>query len=284
VVVLGSGVNRGLDTLPDSERLASALAGGVGYENPREHPHLTEVAQYVDVTWGRPDLHRILTESLAGAYEPGPVHRFVAGLQKKLEAAGLPRWPFLALTTNLDTALERAFNDAAEPYHLAIYMAGTGRFVHITPDGAQQEVFQANGYYDFPIEDDLRLSSTLIVKLHGAIGQRGLGYNDAENYVITEDNYIDYLSGGSVEQIVPVQILQKLKVSHCVFLGYDIADWSLRVLLKRVWGSRIPAASWAVQPDAHEFEDVLWGKCGVDLITDPLDAFTANLEAALRQG
>jgi hypothetical protein len=280
--VLGYGVNSGLKELPDSQRLATVLASRFGYET--DHPHLSEVAQYVDVTWGRPDLHATLTETLGASNQPGPVHRFLAGLQTEFQSAGMPRRPFLALTTNFDSALERAFRDAGEPFHLAVYMAATGRFVHVKPDGTQQEIFQPNGYSEFPIQDDLRLSETLIVKLHGAIGQRALGYSDADNYVITEDNYIDYLSGSSVEQIVPVQILQKLKASHCVFFGYDITDWSLRVLLKRVWGSRIPAKSWAVEPDAHEFEEVLWRETGVELIPEPLDAFVADLQAQLRHG
>lgn len=284
VVVLGAGVNSGLNALPDSERLAAVLAGRFGYQSRTDRLHLSEVAQYVDATWGRPDLHRTLAESLGATYEPGPVHRFISEVQTKLEPTVVGRRPFLALTTNFDTALERAFHDAGEPFHLAVYMAGTGRFVHVKPDGTQQEIYQPNAYSGFPIEDDLRLSSTLIVKLHGAIGQRELGYNDAENYVITEDNYIDYLSGGSVEQIVPVQILQKLKASHCIFLGYDIADWSLRVLLKRVWGARIPAKSWAVQPEAREFEEVLWSESGVDLIPGTLEAFVADLETQLRHG
>lgn len=283
VVVLGSGVNKESKELPDSERLAAVLAGRFDYQPETEHPHLAEVAQYVDATWGRPDLHSILEESLAAPFEPGAVHRFLAGVQTKFDALGAPHRPFLALTTNFDTALERAFNDAGEPFDLAIYMGNTRRFVHITPDGRQQEIVEPNGYHGFPINDDLRLSRTLIVKLHGAIGQRELRYNDAEKYVISEDDYINYLSGGSIEQIVPVQILQKLKASHCVFLGYDIADWSLRVLLKRVWGSRIPAKSWAVQSDAHEFEKVLWNECGVDLIRDPLDKFVADVEESLRR-
>lgn len=284
VAVLGAGVNKASDALLDSDRLAAVLAGQFGYQPETEHPQLAEVAQYVDVTWGRPDLHNTLKQSMAAPFEPGPVHQFLARLQTNLESLGASRRPFLALTTNFDPALERAFNDAGEPFDLAVYMASTGRFVHVKPDGTQQEIFQPNGYYEFPIGDDLRMSRTLIVKLHGAIGQRELNYNDAENYVITEDNYIDYLSGGSVEQIVPVQILQKLKASHCVFLGYDIAEWSLRVLLKRVWGARIPAKSWAVQPDAAEFEELLWNECGVDLVSETLDGFTAELEGRLRLG
>ena len=77
----------------------------------------------------------------------------------------------MALTTNFDPALERAFNDAGEPFDLAVYMASTGRLAAMAkPDGMQKESSEPNGYYEFPIGDDLRMSRTLIVKLHGAIG------------------------------------------------------------------------------------------------------------------
>ena len=47
--------------------------------------------------------------------------------------------------------------------------------------------------------------------------------------------YIDYLSRSPIESLVPVQILDKLRDSHCLFLGYTVRDWNLRVFLKRIW-------------------------------------------------
>ena len=32
-----------------------------------------------------------------------------------------------------------------------------------------------------------------------------------------------------------MQILDKLQDSHCLFLGYTVRDWNLRVFLKRIW-------------------------------------------------
>ncbi len=278
VVVLGSGVNTGCAELPNAAGLAADLARRFAYEPESEHPHLAEVAEYVDVTWGKPDLYLSLKENLTVECQPSKVHRFFANFPAALQALGRPRRHQLILTTNYDTALEHAFEDASEPFDLAVYMASMGRFVHVPWRSGAEPIAEPNRYHAFPIGDDLELARTLIVKIHGAVdGRETHQYEGGENYVITEDNYIDYLSGSSVEEIVPFQILQKLRSSHCLFLGYDIRDWNLRVFLKRVWGSRIRAMSWAVQEDAGEFERVLWRACGAEVVTEPLDAYVDAL-------
>jgi hypothetical protein len=84
-------------------------------------------------------------------------------------------------------------------------------------------------------------------------------YKWQQNYIITEDHYIDYLSTIPVMQIVPAKIMDKLMDSSCLFLGYPICDWSLRVFLKRIWGGEIGAKSWAVEPDPGALAKQLWG-------------------------
>ena len=282
VVVLGSGVNAGCAELPNSAMLAADLARRFGYEPESEHPHLAEVAEYVDVTWGKPDLYLSLRETLPVDCHPSNVHRFFANFPAALQALGRQRRHQLILTTNYDTALERAFEDAHEPFDLAVYAASAGRFVHVPWQSDAEPIAEPNRYHAFPIEDDLELTRTLIVKIHGAVdGREPQKYDGGDDYVITEDNYIEYLSGSSIEEIVPFQILQKLRSSHCLFLGYDIRDWNSRVFLKHVWGSRIRAISWAVQEDAGDFERVLWRACGAEVITEPLDAYVAALSACL---
>ena len=52
------------------------------------------------------------------------------------------------MTTNYDDALERAFDEAEEPYDLAVYMASgddKGKFVHVPYDGEPQVVEVPNG-------------------------------------------------------------------------------------------------------------------------------------------
>ncbi len=44
------------------------------------------------------------------------------------------------------------------------------------------------------------------------------------------------------------RLAAKLRRSHFLFLGYEMADWNLRLILNRLWGQRpIAYRSWAVQ-------------------------------------
>src|SRR6266540_2810589 len=59
-----------------------------------------------------------------------------------------------------------------------------------------------------------------------------------ESFVVTEDDYIDYLSRSDVAAAVPVGLAAKLRRSHFLFLGYTMADWNLRVILNRLWSDQ----------------------------------------------
>lgn len=281
VVVLGSGVSASCEEIPSAERLAADLAEQFAYASASERPHLPEVAEYVAVTLGMPDLYRSLKEQLGVACQPGEVHRFLATFPATLERLGRARRHQLIVTTNYDMVLERTFADAGEPFDLAVYAASTGRFFHIPWEKQPAAITEPNQYHEFRIGDDLELTRTLIIKIHGALDGQDAQYAGEDNFVVTEDHYIEYLSGRSIEEIIPFQILQTLRSSHCLFLGYDIRDWSLRVFLKRVWGSRFRARSCAVQDDADEFAEFLWDQCNAELVREPLDAYVHALRACL---
>ena len=69
-----------------------------------------------------------------------------------------------------------------------------GHFVHFPYHGDPEPISQPNQYGALPIDDRQKLTRTLIVKIHGAVdGNRG-DYEWNENYVVTEDHYIDYPS------------------------------------------------------------------------------------------
>ena len=280
VVILGSGVNADCP-LPSAEDLAADLARRFSYAQGPERPSLPQVAEYVDITWGKPDLYLTLKEQLAVDFRPTQAHVFLANLPALLEATGAARRHQLILTTNYDTALERAFQEAHEPFDLAVYSASTGRFVHVPWDQDARQVVEPNSYSAFPIYDDMELSRSVIVKIHGAVGGRELAYGGHDDPVVTEDHYIDYLSGSSIDQIVPFQILQTLRSSHCLFLGYNIRDWNRRVFLMRIWHEHIKAASWAVQKNTDEYEQMLWRECGAEVVAEPVGPYVEALRAAL---
>ena len=77
----------------------------------------------------------------------------------------------------------------------------------------------------------------MVVRINGAV--RDAGYPWDNNFVITEDHYIDFAGGRAPEEVVPTQILAKLRHASCMFLGYAIADWRLRVFLHWIWPATI---------------------------------------------
>jgi hypothetical protein len=266
----------------DAEQLAAALAERFGVRQTRLD--LPEIAQYVYATKGRSDLYRALRQLLAADYEPGPAHGFLARFPAMLEEMGLEKRYQLIVSTNFDTALEQAFDDEREPYDLAVYMASgpdRGKFVHFPAEGAPRPIDDPNSYTRFPIRLDYELERTVIVKIHGAIDGKVDDYGWKENYVITEDHYIDYLSKSPVESLVPVQVLDKLRESHCLFLGYTVRDWNLRVFLKRIWEGNLGAKSWAIVSDPDVLEKNLWAQSNVELYAADLEDYVDLLHERL---
>ena len=198
-----------------------------------------------------------------------------------LEEQGFEKRYQLIVSTNFDMALEKAFDEEEEPYDLAVYMASgpdKGKFVHFPFDGDPQPVVTPNAYGKFPIGDYGELERTVLMKIHGAVDGSVGDYRWKENYVITQDHYIDYLSRSPVESLVPVQILDKLRESHCLFLGYTMRDWNLRVFLKRIWrGEPLGARSWSVELDPDVLEKEFWSQSCVDLYAADLADYVAQL-------
>ncbi len=61
------------------------------------------------------------------------------------------------------------------------------RFVHLRPDGERVEIDDAATYRDFALE-----KRSVILKIHGDVDSKN---PTRDTFVVTEDNYIDYLAG-----------------------------------------------------------------------------------------
>jgi hypothetical protein len=297
VTVLGSAANavdrelpwqHGSGSLPDTAELARHLSRRFGMRS--ESDDLARVSQHVSLTEGRVDLHRTLRELLVKVDgEPSSAHRFVARVPGRVRELGRECYQ-LVISTNYDTALERAFDEVHEPYDLAVFVATgehRGRFVHVPwwdPDerGARP-IRVPNEYVDLPIDEDGQLERTVIVKLHGGPADEGSGGPKLrDNFVITEDDYIGYLTQSPVESLIPVQILNKIRDSHFLFLGYDTRNWSVRVFLQRIWGEQqLEARSWAVDPGPDPMERGVWEHFGVKVVDESLAGFLSEVEREL---
>jgi hypothetical protein len=286
VPVLGAGV-RG--SIPDAEQLAAHLARTSRIA--LESEDLAEVAQRVEVTVGPAFLEKAILEALTPHPDPDAVHRFLASFPRRLREMGLPERYQMIVTANYDSTLEQAFEEAGEDYDLAVFLAaGTdrgganrGRFLHVRAEqGEPEPIGDPSGYRGFKIGRFDELARTLIVKIHGsAEGGEGEVRWDG-NYVLTEDQYIDYLVNDQIIRLVPYQILNKLTRSHCLFVGYAIRDWSRRVFLKRVWqGGLLRNSSWAIERAPDHVEKDAWKALQVELLGRAPDAYVGELEARM---
>jgi DNA-binding SARP family transcriptional activator/class 3 adenylate cyclase len=235
---------------------------------------LPRIAQYVAVMRGSgplyDELHAVLSRQ---DLPPTQVHRFLAALPPLLRERNVPHQ--LIVSTSYDLALERAFLEAGEEFDVVAYLAAgrnRGKFCHVRPDGTGTLI-------DLPNEYATELSlerRTIILKLHGQVDPRL--ERAWESFVVTEDDYIDYLAQTEVGNVVPVALAAKLRRSHFLFLGYTMADWNLRLLLNRLWGDQpLSYRSWAVQAEAKPLEREFWRRRDVDVLEIPFERCVATL-------
>ena len=259
----------------DVADLAKRLAQRFDYsENGHGLPH---VAQYVAVMKGSGPLYDELHSLLDADAAPTSIHRFLAALPPLLRQRGLSHQ--LLVTTSYDLALEAAFLDAGEEFDVVSYIAAgpqRGKFCHVAPDGTGRLIDLPNTY-----ATELSLEErTVILKLHGQV-DRG-PERQWESFVVTEDDYIDYLSKSDVAGAVPVGLAAKLRRSHFLFLGYTMADWNLRVVLNRLWNDQpLSYRSWAVQHEAKPLELEFWRRRDVEVQQLALDRYVEILAASL---
>jgi DNA-binding SARP family transcriptional activator len=266
----------GLDGAGDlAEHLAKA------FSVPDDRPvDLTRISQYVATMQGSGPLYDELHTRFEEAVEPSPLHRFLARLPALLRERGAPHQ--LIVTTNYDLALERAFEEVGEELDIVSYVAtGThrGRFWHRPPGERPRPIDVPNTY-----ATELSLERrTILLKLHGAVDP--LPEREWESFVITEDDYIDYLGRSELSAVVPVALAARLRRSHFLFLGYEMADWNLRLILNRIWGERpVAYRSWAIQHAPSPLAQAFWRRFDVaTLDVDPrsyVELLERRLEAA----
>jgi hypothetical protein len=290
---LGAGANlcdrgeesweHGRPFLPSGSELADHLAQRGRYPDPQNR-NLLRVSQYVDAARGEDELYLYLREVFDGEYSPTSLHRVLARVARLLAETAQPQ--LLMVTTNYDDLIEQALTEEGVEFDVIWYeakqnSAAHGRFLHRAPGKKPAAISRPNKYTRLPIV----LERPAILKLHGCL-DRESALDDS--YVITEDSYIDYLSGGDLAALIPIALWQRMTSSSLLFLGYSLSDWNLRVIFNRIWGTRkLVGKSWAIQreptdPKISQIEQTLWDKReNVELVYCPLSEYVNELEARL---
>lgn len=234
---------------------------------------LQHVSQYiVDLTEGGPDiLYGALYELFQGKFLPNSVHQFFARLPGILHEKGYyPPYP-LFVTSCFDRTLEQAFTEAKQKFDLVSYVGDQqgGYFEHQAPGDAQaHRIEEPNKYQKLSLD-----KWPVILKLYG-------GYEG--KFVITEDQYIDYLAHRDIHDLIPAELLAILKESPILFLGYSPSYWNLRVILHRIWPEQLMSQRstswWAVQEYPEEIDKALWKRYhSLPLHVHSLDNYMSEL-------
>lgn len=285
--------------LPSGAELSRFLAGRFRYADTATDWDLMRVAQFVSVMQGDGPLYDELYGLFRRDYPVTPLHSLLAQIPARLRgknsAAGVP----LVITTNYDEVLESAFDAANEPFDLVCYFVRRdgqrGKFWHLpkasdhfrarrlagenaTGDSMDSAPWQLiatpNSYAELPVRQ-----RTIILKIHGAVDRAAA---DQSSFVITEDDYIDYLARMDFANPLPKKLQELMKYTRYLFLGYGLRDWNLRVVLQRIWGEQqLTYQSWAIQLAPQPIDRKAWANRKVEILDLPLEDFVPALAEAI---
>ena len=252
-------------SLPTAVELAHHLAEMIEFP-AEESPDLTKVAQYYSVVGGRQALDSELHDIFAREYAFTPLHTFLARVPT----------PLLIVTTNYDDLIERALTDKGRAYDVVVHTTGSnwGERVLWWPHGESEPHEAPPNKLDIDLE-----ARTVIYKMHGAVDRRR---PSRDQYVITEDDYIEFLARMTRNRAIPAMFAEPFQTRHFLFLGYGLRDWNLRVVLNRIEKDlRRPKGirSWAIQHQPSPLEQRFWQERGVEVYDMNLEAFVVELAA-----
>ncbi len=288
--VLGAGVNittgelraagDWLKRLPPSGReLAQHLAKRFNYPSSASMD-LMLISQYVcAVGAGQGSLYEELHRVFDVDFPSTPVHDFLARVPQLARGSGADGKPPLILTTNYDDLMERTFIAQGEEFDLLVYLTAVdgsgGRFHTRAPDGGLNPI--ADPKTNVEIDPSRR---PVILKLHGFVDRGAEDDDNDDSYVITEDDYIEYLARMDLDNLLPVKVLDRMRNCHFLFLGYSLADWNLRALLHRLASERRrKRAWWAIQLHPSLLDRDSWRNRDVTIFDMTLGEYIESLSA-----
>jgi hypothetical protein len=266
--------------LPNGAELSESIAQQCQY--PWRDKSLLRVSWYASfameadaLVYGKDLLYQHLHRIFSREYDLTDVHRFFARLPRRLKEKGYPNRHQLIVTTNYDQLLERAFDAEKEPYDVISYVEHRGAEIPgfwLTPNNGKSRFLHTNDDFTPPVD------RTIILKIHGAVDRDNWARS---SFVITEDDYIDYLALRIPDQI-PATLAEQMLYRRFLFLGYSLSDWNLRVLLRSIKArSSFNQPTWAVMSSHEDWDPMYWKRHGVRLEKCSLKEYVETLNDQL---
>lgn len=173
----------------------------------------------------------------------------------------------LILTTNFDDLIEDALATCRIPHRVFV----------LRETKQSRRLVEKLGT---PSSRDEALHSTAcILKLHGEIPAHD---GDPTTFVLSETDYVRYLLNTSLERLMKngEHVASSWRTRPTLFLGYGFGDWTMRALLRFLWGgvSQPGVRRWAVAKGFSEYQrSFLREEFGIATITMDLEQFCAQV-------
>jgi SIR2-like domain len=263
--------------LPRGSELSRYLARAsmFPHEDERDCDDLAKVSSYFVEQTDRDRLRSHLRKALNHPYECGQIHTFLASIVNE-------QTPLLIVVTNYDNLVEQAFDAAGKPYDLVVHPSDQ-------LDLREAVLWLEHGQSEHKEVPSRKLQinlkkTTVIYKMHGTIDPK---FPKGDNFVITEDDYVEFLHRMTAGAAVPKQFIEHFRGRSFLFLGYSLNDWNLRVILKNVRGvddvkrerrlGEGSPKSYAIQRKPSELEISLWEHRGVKIFDMTIDDFVQGM-------
>jgi len=334
VPFLGAGVNFGgrpeaaswqmqAAFLPSGKELSGYFADLLEIQtpDPRDLEDLAKVTSYfVNVTGERETLRDDLRKIFTQQYRPCSIHNYLAEEalsyvdnlpayhESSVEKADVKRpvrgTPLLVVTTNYDDLIETAFKNLNRPYDLVVYPTDRDDLANAVlwwKDRGHEPGAEPIEITPNQLRIDLQ-KTNVIYKMHGSIDRIKAML---DSFVITEEDYVNFLSRLITNSAVPMQFMSEFRRRRFLFLGYGLNDWNLRVVLSNLHnvlttevshdpgqgderrennGGPPPVSrkSWAIQYQPSDLETELWRARRVDIFDQDINAFANRLRDAAK--
>lgn len=276
--------------LPNASQLAAELLGTLSYPGDKAD-ELAKVSQYIEeIRADRPYLLGEICNRFLKAVGPDYSTAFTEFLTDIHESM----MPKLIITTNYDVLVERTLERRGIPYvALCSIRRGTSKYAgrwlcyeSVTAPLSEDQLKLATRLEDelFGSEKPNGDSKVIIYKLHGT-AKLQLGQSTVDSIVLTESDYVDFLAKEGLNS--PPPLLDRLRHSRLLFLGYSLTDWNLRVLLRRIQVDRQrtgeePLRHWAFQKNPQAVECDFWHHRGVNVHNVSIDVGLAELQKVMQ--
>lgn len=258
--IVGWGLAEGFyGSAPDlAQRLAASSRFPLA---PHQSTDLPQVSQYLRVTHG------------SSSYPTDAV-------QERLRLELLARHQDLLAPEDRDAKLARLVKkiaalrrqDPDDPYRLVAALPARV-FIDATPDGLLTEalkdagkepeerflVWQRNQKPPSSYQCEPSVARPLVYQILGR-------FRNPKSLVLTQDDYFDYLIGASRDSArIPSVVLHALTGQTLIFLGFQLADWSFRVLFRLIMSQeggaqgnnlKFPHAAVQVDPEGSQLINI----------------------------